>query len=151
MRADNDSAFMGQQQRSDLLALSISVLENKTDYRGLEEDIGGAHPVAHLSDVLWRFTFHSDFDDAQARMVLSGIRSKIAPVSVSYAFNEGDRLARPVSILIRRQALQTEEILSWLESFNSPFSMESWGNAFASPEGMAELHDTKLFIRALSD
>ena len=84
-------------------------------------------------------------------MVLSGIRSKIAPVSVSYAFNEGDRLARPVSILIRRQALQTEEILSWLESFNSPFSMESWGNAFASPEGMAELHDTKLFIRALSD
>jgi len=52
MRADNDSAFMGQQQRSDLLALSISVLENKTDYRGLEEDIGGAHPVAHLSDVL---------------------------------------------------------------------------------------------------
>ena len=29
--------------------------------------------------------------------------------------------------------------------------MERWGEAFQNPAGMAELHNTKQFLRALSD
>jgi hypothetical protein len=29
--------------------------------------------------------------------------------------------------------------------------MEKWSGAFMSPQGMAELHNTKLFFRALAD
>ena len=29
--------------------------------------------------------------------------------------------------------------------------MDNWSDAFASPQGMAELHNTKLFLRALAD
>jgi hypothetical protein len=39
----------------------------------------------------------------------------------------------------------------WLRAFESPQSMDAWSDAFSSREGMAELHNTKLFMRALSD
>jgi hypothetical protein len=29
--------------------------------------------------------------------------------------------------------------------------MDNWSDAFASPQGMAELHNTKLFLRLLAD
>ncbi|MBT6056909.1 MAG: hypothetical protein HOG51_02635, partial [Gammaproteobacteria bacterium] len=62
-----------------------------------------------------------------------------------------DRLARSVTILIRRQALPTEEFVAWLESFDAPTSMNAWPDAFSSIEGMTELNNSKQFIRALSD
>ncbi len=151
MRADNQSSFMSQQDRLDLLNLAVTALSNESDFRGLVEGIGWVHPIAHLADVLWRFSLHSALDEEQARLIFSGVRSKAGPAAVSYTFNEGDRLARPIAILIRRQALPADEFVAWLANFDTPESMDSWSDAFASVEGMAELHNTKLFIRALSD
>ncbi|NKB33198.1 MAG: DUF2785 domain-containing protein [Pseudomonadales bacterium] len=151
LRADNLSTFMSDSERLKLLQQSVLALSNESDYRGLVEDIGWVHPVAHLADVLWRFALHSSLNQQQARLVLEGVRRKAGVTTASYGFNEGDRLARPVSVLIVREILPALAIIEWLNSFNSPAVMDNWYDAFASIEGMNELHNTKLFIRALSD
>ena len=151
MRSDANKAFMSSQQRQGLLDDAIETLRNEQDFRGLVADIGWVHPVAHLSDLLWRFALHQETTPAQASSLLLAVRSKVAPVETSYTFNESDRLARVVSTLISRQLLDVEITAEWIESFSTPLTMEMWSDAFRTPAGMAELHNTKQFLRALSD
>ena len=53
--------------------------------------------------------------------------------------------------MVRRELVEPEVIVAWLELFAVPQSMNKWSAAFQSPAGMAELHNTKQFLRALSD
>lgn len=151
MRADANNEFMSAEQRQDLLNDATEALQREQDFRGLIADIGWVHPVAHLSDLLWRFALHPETTPVQADLLLTAVRIKVAPTTTSYAFNESDRLARVVSTLIRRQLLDVDITAAWIESFSAPSTMEKWSDAFRTPAGMAELHNTKLFLRALSD
>lgn len=151
LRSDANRSFMSAAQRQRLLDDAIAALQRESDYRGLVNDIGWVHPIAHLSDLLWRFALHPETTPAQALAMLDAVRSKIAPTQTAYAFNESDRLARVVSTLIRRQRIEVAAAATWIESFAVPTNMEKWSDAFHSPEGMAELHNTKQFLRALSD
>lgn len=151
LRADNLSNFINDADRLRLLQISVNALVAETDYRGLVEDLGWVHPVAHQADVLWRFALHSSLSTEQSRIILEGVRSKLGASTTGFVFNEGDRLARPISTLILREALAATDFINWLGSFETPSSGESWFDAFFSIQGMHELHNTKLFIRALSD
>ncbi len=152
MRSDAVTPFMTEPERSQLLDVALSALLAEADYRGLEPDIGWVHPVAHLSDVLWRFALHPATTAEQAARILDAVRIKAAPNDHGYVFNEGDRLARIPAILFRRSDLvDSAAAVLWLGRFERPIGMQEWSSAFSSPEGMIELHNTKLFIRALSD
>lgn len=151
MRSDSKQPFMTAFERQTLLDTSISSLKKENEYRGLDSELGWVHPVAHMSDLLWRFALHTDTTTAQAELILVGVRAKVAPTANFYRFNESDRLARVVTTLITRQLVPTETVTAWISSFEKPSLMEKWPDAFSSPEGMAELHNTKLFLRALAD
>lgn len=151
MRSDANNPFMETQARNELLAVVTHTMSRERDFRGLEPEIGWVHPVAHMADLLWRFALHPDVTEEQATQILPGVRRQVAPTVVAYSFNEGDRLARVVSTLIRRDVLPPADIGAWISEFQSPVSMEKWSDAFQSPAGMSELHNTKQFLRALSD
>ena len=151
MRSDAVAPFMSNAERQTLLEITISALQRESDYRGFDKDIGWIHPVAHMSDVLWRFSLHPATNPTQALSILEGIRAKIAPIDVSYQFNESDRLARVVATIIRREMIDSAMVATWLIRFSEPQSNKQWASAFQSVEGMRELHNTKQFIRALSD
>lgn len=151
LRSDANDAFMTDAERAVVLSDVTTALEKETDFRGLVHDLGWVHPVAHMSDVLWRLGLHPATTGTDAEAILAALGPKIAPTATSYAFNESDRMARVVVILIRRSLLAPEVVVEWLAGFESPRTLETWGAAFQSPEGMAELHNTKLFLRALSD
>ena len=151
MRSDSVQPFMSVSERQALLQRTIESIARENDYRGLDRELGWVHPVAHMSDLLWRFALHPETSVAQATSILGAIRSKVAPTTSFYSFNESDRLARVVTTLIQRNLVGPDAVAAWLESFETPSSMDKWSDAFASPEGMAELHNTKLFLRALSD
>ena len=53
--------------------------------------------------------------------------------------------------VITRELVDTRKLATWLSTFDNPSSMDNWSDVFASPQGMAELHNTKLFLRALAD
>jgi hypothetical protein len=151
MRADRNQPFLLDAERQKLLDRAIHSIQREDDFRGLDAKLGWVHPVAHMSDLLWRFALHPKTSAIQAEAILAGIRSKAAPTAVSYSFNESDRLARVVTTLVLTGKVETQKMASWIQSFETPKSMEKWSDAFASPQGMAELHNTKLFLRALSD
>ncbi|GJM12754.1 MAG: hypothetical protein DHS20C12_11570 [Pseudohongiella sp.] len=151
LRSDNLDAFMSDALRSELLVEVVDALDEESDYRGLVQGLGWIHPIAHMADVLWRFSLHGELTAEQTRLVLQAVRSKAGTRQAAYAFNEGDRLARPVAVIVARQALPDTELIQWLDSFGSPQSSASWFDSFSSPEGMLELHNSKLFVRALAD
>lgn len=151
MRADSKQPFMSDSERQALLDLAVQSIERENDYRGLDAELGWIHPVAHMSDLLWRFALHPETSSEQAESILAAVQSKVAPTTVFYGSNESDRLARVVTTVVLRKLISAEKIATWLQTFEAPTSMQKWSDAFASPEGMAELHNTKLFLRALSD
>ena len=151
MRSDAVTPFMDDDQRQLLLDKTTAAIAAENDFRGLDADIGWVHPVAHMADLLWRFALHPKTDTKQAKQILDAVRSKVAPTSVSYAFNEGDRLARVVTTLITSKLIDANSMAAWIQQFEKPLSMEKWSEAFQSPDGMAELHNTKQFLRSLSD
>jgi hypothetical protein len=151
MRSDANQPFMTAAERQSLLDQAIRSLEEENDYRGLDAELGWVHPVAHMSDLLWRFALHAETTAEQAESILAGVRSKVAPTGVFYGFNESDRLARVITTIIQRELIDADRVALWIKSFEAPNSMEKWSGAFMSPQGMAELHNTKLFLRALAD
>lgn len=151
MRSDANRPFMSNEARQKLLDLTVRSLGHEDDYRGLDADVGWIHPVAHLSDLLWRFTLHPATTPEQMLTILDAVRSKIAPDGIFYTYNESDRLARVVSTVIQKNSIESADIAAWINGFEKPRSMEKWSDAFSSAKGMAELHNTKLFVRALSD
>lgn len=151
MRSDSNQPFMTTAERQALLDQAIQSLERENDFRGLDADLGWIHPVAHMSDLLWRFALHPETSAEQAESILAGVRSKVSPTEVFYSFNESDRLARVITTLIQRELPGADRVGLWIKSFETPDSMEKWSEAFMSPRGMAELHNTKLFLRALAD
>jgi uncharacterized protein DUF2785 len=151
MRSDAQKPFMTGEERDVLLDNAIAALGRENDFRGLDAELGWVHPVAHMSDLLWRFALHPDTSSTQAELILIAVGSKIAPDGAIYSFNEGDRLARIVTTIARRKIVDAELVARWISSFETPQSMEKWSDAFQSPAGMSELHNTKQFLRALSD
>ena len=151
MRSDAIEPFMDQASRDALLATVGQALGEVQDFRGLDPALGWVHPVAHMADLLWRFALHPATTPDQARAVLDAVRTKTAPTATAYAFNEPDRLARAVSTVVVRELVPANEVVTWLETYAAPESQEKWSDAFRTPAGMAELHNTKLFLRALSD
>lgn len=151
MRSDNLNSFLTAQQRNELLQTTLDAFANEQDYRGLTEEFGWVHPIAHMADVLWRFALHSSFNAEQARLILQGIKNRAGASETAYVFNEGDRLARVVAVIISKEKVAADEIVNWLSGFESPLTMDAWFDAYASTQGMHELHNTKLFLRALAD
>ena len=151
MRSDAIRPFMGDAEREELLDTAIVALDREADFRGLDPEVGWVHPVAHIADLLWRFTLHPATNGEQGVAILDAIRAKVAPTVVAYTFNEGDRLARVVATLIQRELVSVDEVVDWASRFEVPQSMNTWTDAFLTRAGMAELHNTKLFLRALSD
>ncbi len=151
MRSDAYQPFLDESERHTLLGDALRALDREKDFRGLTAEHGWVHPVAHIADLLWRFALHPDTDADEAWIVLDGLRVKVSTTEAAYTFNEGDRLARVAGAIIARRLLPADRILAWLAFFESPASMADWPAAFQSPEGMTELHNTKQFVRSLSD
>jgi hypothetical protein len=151
MRSDSNGPFMTGAERQMLLDKATVSLIRENDYRGLDVELGWVHPVAHMSDLLWRFALHKDTDAGQAKSIIDAVRLKVAPTVVFYSFNESDRLARVITVIITRELVNKDTLSTWISSFADPQSMGKWSDAFASQQGMAELHNTKLFLRALAD
>lgn len=151
LRADAMESFIPADTRAVLFEQTRLALAAESDYRGLDAELGWVHPIAHMADVLWRFALHPAFSATEARGILELVRTEAATVETAFHSNEGDRLARVIAVLIRTEVLGEQDIVNWLAGFEQRLDGEAWGTVYASPEGMIELHNTKLMVRALSD
>ncbi len=150
VRHDTGHLQWTKDQLTQTLDATLQMLARERDFRGLDPDVGWIHAIAHGSDVLWRLTLHPSTTAPQLRAILPGVASVVAPEGAhAYVHNEADRLARVVSGAVARDLLASDWVASWVSDVGQPKHLGAWSEAFASVEGMAELHNRKQFLRAL--
>lgn len=133
-----------------VLDAAVAYLPAERDLRARDDRRGWMHGVAHGADLLWRLAANPRLNAADHERLLAALATKIAPEGTDvYTNNEGDRLARVVTQVLVRGLVPKEKLIAWVRALGEPGPLGSWGSAFASDAGMARLHNTKLFVRAL--
>lgn len=149
-RADRIEETFSAAERNDLVDRASAYVRGVRDYRGFDADQGWRHGVAHGADLLMQLALNPAVADAQLLEIRSAVAAQIAPPGEHfYIYGEPGRLARPVLFLAQRGAFTEAEWSGWFEALASPAPLESWGDAFASQEGLAKLHNTKAFALAI--
>lgn len=152
VRQDTRARFLDDDEYARLLAAGLAYLPAERDLRGYDSEHGYLHGVAHGSDLLWRLAWSRRTDPDGLRRILAAVATKVAPAGEhAYVHGESDRLARVVAYAVARDTLAVKSVGAWVESLVQPAPMKSWDDAFASAAGLARLHNTKQFLRALRD
>jgi hypothetical protein len=149
MRRDNLKPFLSPEAFNQVLTSATHYLESERDLRGFSDKQGWAHGVAHAADLLWRFAMSPRLEQPGLEQLLQAVATKAAPPEHAYIHNESDRLARAVVFILRRGLVPPASFARWLEAVTIPQGMKSWDEAFRSEAGLARLHNTKQFVRAL--
>ncbi|WOJ94819.1 DUF2785 domain-containing protein [Congregibacter variabilis] len=152
VRADTEDQFLTADELSALLISACAMFAAERDYRGLDPNLGWIHAVAHGSDLLWRLSANPNFTYDQLVLILDAIAEQLTVAAApAFIFNEPDRIARVVSRITARSQVPQSTVANWLSRITDPGDLLSWNNAFGSTAGMAKLHNTKNFLRALRE
>ena len=152
VRADDRTGSAPKLDIKLLTNRATTMFINERDYRGLDPELGWIHTIAHGGDLLWRLSMHSQVTDAEQRSILVALNSQLTRDDTpAFTFNESDRLARVVVAIVNSRQLPAAELTEWIDSVAAPGLLGQWSNAFASVEGMARLHNSKQFLRALRE
>ena len=125
-------------------------LRGITDYRGFSSTEGWRHGVAHGADLLMQLALNPAVSGSELDAIVQAARAQVVPAqSHFYIYGESDRLARPIVSAARRGLLDAAYWQGCVDALASPLPLANWGDAFASQHGLARLHNTKQFLRAL--
>lgn len=150
VRHDTIHGAWPPEQIASSLKSALAAFTAERDYRGLVPEIGWIHCVAHEADLLWRLVLHPKTSGADHAATLEALSGQIGRLGLpAYTHNEGDRLSRVASAVVARGELPAADVSAWITSVGQPGSLESWRAAFLTPDGMAQLHNVKSFLRAL--
>ena len=149
-RADRLVPFLNTAERAALLGAGAQYLTNLRDYRGFATGEGWRHAVAHAADLMLQLALNPAINAAQLEHILKAVQSQVVPVGDHfYIYGESDRLARPVIFAARRGLLDAGFWHTYIAQLASPGPLVSWGDASGTQAGLARLHNTKSFLRAL--
>lgn len=149
-RADRLQPFLDPGQRGTLVDTATRYLRGITDYRGFSSTEGWRHGVAHGADLLMQLALNPAVSGSELDAIVQAARAQVVPAqSHFYIYGESDRLARPLVYAARRGLLDAAYWQGCVEALASPLPLANWGEAFASQHGLARLHNTKQFLRAL--
>ena len=150
VRYDALNPFMQEQELAKLHSAATTMFAQERDYRGLTDELGWIHTVAHGADLLWRLSLHPKSTEDQQSKILAVLGSQIVRADIpAYTFNEFDRIARVATAIISRGEVNQDELAHWVVEMADPGELGEWNRAFSSPSGMAQLHNQKHFLRAL--
>ncbi len=149
-RADRVQPFLSPTQRAALVDAGARYLQGLSDYRGFTDGQGWRHGVAHGADLMLQLALNPAIDAAQLERVVRAVQSQVVPGAAHfYIYGEPDRLVRPIIYAANRGLLAQAFWSDWLQALASPAPLPSWDQAFQTEIGLARLHNTKAFLRAL--
>ena len=143
-RTDRIEAWMSAAQRQALVDKASSFLENVSDYRGFDPQVGWRHGVAHGADLAMQLTLNPALSEIQQLQLLRAIGRQVAP-GHAYRFGEPERLARPVLFIARRDELEQQDWTDWFAALMDPAPLSSWEAAWNDADGLARRHNLRAF------
>lgn len=149
-RADRVSPLFTADERNELVLAAASFLTGIRDYRGFDETEGWRHNVAHAADLVLQLSLNSNISTGQILELRGAITAQVAPDSGHfYIYGEPDRLARAVLYMALRNEISEENWTSWFEALAEPGPFASWDEIWTNQRGLARLHNTRAFARAI--
>ena len=143
-RTDRIEAWMSPAQRQGLVDKTSSFLENVSDYRGFDPQVGWRHSIAHGADLAMQLALNPALSEAQQLQLLRAIGRQVAP-DHAYRFGEPERLARPVLFIARRDELDQQHWQAWFSALVDPAPLPSWEAAWQDEGGLARRHNLRAF------
>ena len=144
-RVDRLRPIFTPAERDVLLGAAAEYLRNLRDYRGFDPRQGWRHGVAHGADLLMQLALNPALDKFQLDRILDAVAHQAVPASEHfYIYGEGDRLARPVLFVARRNLHSTDEWTAWFTALASAAKPVE-GQA-PTQVSLARLHDAKAFL-----
>ena len=143
-RTDRIEAWMSPAQRQELLDKAGNYLENVSDYRGFDPQVGWRHGVAHGADLAMQLTLNPALSRDQQLQLLQAIARQVAPTH-AYRFGEPGRLARPVLFIARREELEQQDWQAWFEELTDPAPLQGWEAVWQDADGLARRHNLRAF------
>jgi len=143
-RTDRIEAWMSAAQRQALVDKASSFLENVSDYRGFDPQVGWRHGVAHGADLAMQLALNPALSGAQQLQLMRAIARQVAPAH-AYRFGEPARLARPVLFIASGDELEDEAWRAWFEELTNPAPLSGWEAAWQDTEGLARRHNLRAF------
>jgi len=148
-RADRLQPFLEPADRVTLVSAAATYVRDVTDYRGFTTGEGWRHGVAHGADLLMQLALNRAITGEQLDAIIQAAQAQIVPAqSHFYIYGESDRLARPIVYAARRGQRDAAYWQRFVDAVASPTPLANWGDAFGSQTGLAQLHNTKSFLRA---
>lgn len=149
-RADRLQPFLEPGDRGTLVTAATTYVRGVTDYRGFTSGEGWRHGVAHGADLLMQLALNPAITGEQLDAIVQAAQAQIVPTqSHFYIYGESDRLARSIVHAARRGQLDAAYWQRFVDAVASPKPLATWGDAFTSQPGLAQLHNTKSFLRAM--
>jgi len=148
-RADRLQPFLEPVDRVALVDAATAYVRGVTDYRGFVSGEGWRHGVAHGADLLMQLALNPAIAGEQLDAIVQAAQAQIVPApSHFYIYGESDRLARPIVYAARRGQRDAAYWQHFVDAVAAPAPLATWGDAFTSQPGLAQLHNTKSFLRA---
>ena len=150
VRADRVSPYLSDEERADVVAAAVSYMRSINDYRGFSANDGWRHAVAHTSDLALQLVLNDKLSADQMSDLMGAVFSQVsAAEGATYVHGEYDRLARPVLYAALSGKVETATWKDLFDQISAPSPLSNWAEAFASEDGLAQLHNVKLFGYAL--
>ena len=143
-RTDRIEAWMSPAQRQELVDKAANYLENVSDYRGFDPQVGWRHGVAHGADLAMQLTLNPALTRSQQLQLLRAISRQVAP-DHAYRFGEPGRLARPVLFIASRDEVEQQEWQEWFAGITDPAPLSSWDAGWQDADGLARRHNLRAF------
>lgn len=148
-RVDRKTPFLNNEQRDHLVDVGTGFLKSIEDYRGYDSNFGWRHSVAHTADLMLQLSLNPSIKKQHLHKMLKAISTQVvAKKNHSYIFGEAKRLAMPVIYIFLNNDLTIEEWQLWLSNVTSASPLKTWGDAYASQQGLSKIHNTQSFLFA---
>ena len=147
---DNKKPLLGKDQVHFILEKALQYLNAEKDPRGYVPVKGWVHALAHTADLMQELGKNRFSEKDELEKLLQGIANKLVhSTNWVYIHGEDERLANAVMAMFQRDVVATDFLTDWLKSMTEP--NKSWKGAYTDENQVKAFHNTRNFLRSLSD
>lgn len=127
-----ETPFLTPDEVHGVLGRVLEYAQQEQDVRGYTNDMGWAHSMAHLADLLDELALCEEFGAAELRQILGAIQRAVTTPATLYHHEEDERMAFATLSGYGRSLLSEEEWTVWLAGLSEniaprqPFTIESY-------------------------
>lgn len=152
-----ENPFLSANDIMDIKKAVLRYIDQEKDLRGYVDGKGWAHAVAHIADALYNLAgcdkvACADNDDEYCigreslLEILQAIKTLVCTKDCVYGAEEDERLASALMVVIWREVLTNDEIISWIDSFD--MADNEWWNGSVPADYYLHVN-RKNFMRSL--